>query len=129
MNTARDREACVGVVRCGCHAGLVEVGEPVRQAERRLGMLLRRGRILEGITLGWNVAGIVVLAAAAVAARSVALAGFGLDSVIEVGASTVVLWELAGTGEDRVLRAAGDPGDFPGRPLCAVPTRAGSAGW
>ncbi len=47
-------------------------------------------------------AGIVVLA---LAARSVALAGFGLDSLIETGASTVVLWELAGTGEDRQRRA------------------------
>jgi divalent metal cation (Fe/Co/Zn/Cd) transporter len=97
--------AQVGVARCGCHAGLVEVGEPVRQADRRPDVLLRRGRTLEGITLGWNVAGIVVMAAAAVAARSVALAGFGLDSLIEIGASTVVLWELAGTGEDRQLRA------------------------
>ncbi len=68
-------------------------------------LLLRRGRILEGITLGWNVVGIVVLAIAAIAARSVALAGFGLDSLIEIGASTVVLWELAGTGEDRQRRA------------------------
>jgi divalent metal cation (Fe/Co/Zn/Cd) transporter len=42
---------------------------------------------------------------AAVAARSVALAGFGLDSLIEIGASTVVLWELAGTGEERQRRA------------------------
>jgi cation efflux family protein len=68
-------------------------------------VLLRRGRVLEGITLGWNVAGIVVLAVAAVAARSVALAGFGLDSLIEIGASTVVLWELSGTGEQRQRRA------------------------
>ncbi len=68
-------------------------------------MLLRRGRILEGITLGWNVAGIIVLAVAAVRARSVALAGFGLDSAIEIGASVVVLWELSGTGEDRQRRA------------------------
>lgn len=37
-----------------------------------------------------------MLSFAALAARSVALAGFGLDSVIEIGASTVVLWELAG---------------------------------
>jgi divalent metal cation (Fe/Co/Zn/Cd) transporter len=29
----------------------------------------------------------------------------GLDSLIEIGASTVVLWELAGTGEDRQRRA------------------------
>ncbi len=68
-------------------------------------ILLRRGRILEAMTLGWNVAGIVVLAVAAVAARSVALAGFGLDSLIEIGASTVVLWELSGTGEERQRRA------------------------
>src|ERR1700722_7559425 len=63
--------------------------------------LLRRGLVLEYLTLGWNVAGIVVLALAAVAARSGALAGFGLDSLIEIGASVVVVWELSGTGEDR----------------------------
>jgi divalent metal cation (Fe/Co/Zn/Cd) transporter len=66
--------------------------------------LLRRGFMLEYVTLGWNVAGIVVLAFAAVTARSVALAGFGLDSLIEIGASTVVIWELSGTGEDRQRR-------------------------
>ena len=49
--------------------------------------------------------GIVVLAYAAIAARSGALGGFALDSVIEIGASTVVLWELADTGHDRQLRA------------------------
>ncbi|MEP7024279.1 MAG: hypothetical protein ABJB47_10865 [Actinomycetota bacterium] len=42
---------------------------------------------------------------AAVRARSVALAGFGLDSLIEIGASPVVLWELSGTGEDRQRKA------------------------
>lgn len=67
--------------------------------------LLRRGFALEYATLGWNVVGIVVLAVAAVSARSVALAGFGLDSLIEIGASTVVLWELSGTGEERQRRA------------------------
>jgi divalent metal cation (Fe/Co/Zn/Cd) transporter len=39
-----------------------------------------------------------------VAARSVALAGFGLDSLIEIGASTVVIWELSGSGEERQRR-------------------------
>jgi divalent metal cation (Fe/Co/Zn/Cd) transporter len=68
-------------------------------------VLPRRGRVLEGVTLGWNVAGIAVLAVAAVAARSVALAGFGLDSLIEIGASTVMLWELSGSGEARQQRA------------------------
>jgi divalent metal cation (Fe/Co/Zn/Cd) transporter len=72
--------------------------------------LLRLGYALEGITLGWNVIGIVVLAIAAIAARSVALGGFGLDSLIEIGASTVVIWELSGSGEARqrtALRAIG----------------------
>src|SRR5579863_7597793 len=68
-------------------------------------ILLRRGRGLEYTTLGWNVVGIVVLAIGAIAARSVALAGFGLDSLIEIGASTVVLWELADVAEQRQHRA------------------------
>ncbi|WP_435225638.1 cation transporter [Streptomyces sp. Tue6028] len=68
-------------------------------------VLLRRGFTLEYTTLSWNVIGIVVLAVAAVSARSVALAGFGLDSLIEIGASTVVIWELSGAGEARQRRA------------------------
>ena len=67
--------------------------------------LLRRGRQLEVVTLIWNVVGVIVLAFAAIAARSVALAGFGLDSVIEIGASMVVLWELADVAQTRQRRA------------------------
>ncbi|HWU39427.1 MAG TPA: cation transporter [Candidatus Acidoferrum sp.] len=63
--------------------------------------LFRRGFILEGITLIWNIIGVVVLAFAAISARSVALGGFGLDSLIEIGASTIVIWELSGTGQSR----------------------------
>ena len=66
--------------------------------------LLRRGFALEYATLAWNVIGIAVLAIAAVPARSVALGGFALDSLIEIGASTVVIWELSGTGEERQRR-------------------------
>jgi divalent metal cation (Fe/Co/Zn/Cd) transporter len=66
---------------------------------------LRRGFALEYVTLGWNAVGIVVLSYAAIAARSVALAGFGLDSLIEIGASIVVIWELSGTGADRRRQA------------------------
>jgi divalent metal cation (Fe/Co/Zn/Cd) transporter len=63
--------------------------------------LLRRGLWLEYATLGWNVVGVVVLAIAALMAGSIALAGFGLDSLIEIGASTVVIWQLSGTAADR----------------------------
>lgn len=63
--------------------------------------LIKRGVNLERITLAWNVIGIIILTYAALLARSVALAGFGLDSLVEIGASTIVLWELAATNEDR----------------------------
>ena len=72
-----------------------------KRDERATQQLLRRGRQLELTTLGWNVVGVGVLAYAAIVARSVALAGFGLDSLIEIGASTVVLWELADVAQTR----------------------------
>jgi divalent metal cation (Fe/Co/Zn/Cd) transporter len=77
---------------------VVPAASPARNA------LLRRGLALEYVTLAWNVAGIAVLAIAAISARSVALAGFGLDSLIEIGASTVVIWDLSGAGEERQRR-------------------------
>ncbi len=48
--------------------------------------LVLHGRLLEVITLGWNVIGILVLSVAALASESVALAGCGLVSLIEIGA-------------------------------------------
>jgi len=72
------------------------------EAGRR--MLVRRGLSLEYLTLGWNVVGTVVLMVAAVGTGSVALAGFGVDSLIEIVASSVVIWQLrgeAGSGRER----------------------------
>ena len=67
--------------------------------------LLRRGLLLEYLTLGWNVVAVGILALAAVSARSVALAGFGLDSLIEIGASMVVIWQLRNIHAGRERRA------------------------
>lgn len=67
--------------------------------------LLLRGLRLEYATLAWNVVGSVVVLAAAVGAHSVALAGFGLDSLIEILASTVVIWQLHGVSQEREQRA------------------------
>ncbi len=72
--------------------------------ERARQSLTRRGFALEWVMLGWNMAGIIVLAIAAITARSVALAGFGLDSLIEIGASAVVIWELSGSSATRQRR-------------------------
>ena len=63
--------------------------------------LLRLGLRLEAATLGWNVVGTFVLLIAALSARSVALAGFGLDSLIEIFASIVVVWQLRGGRPER----------------------------
>jgi divalent metal cation (Fe/Co/Zn/Cd) transporter len=84
-----------------------EVREPTEPAAEGVGhelpssSLLRLGIRLEVVTLGWNVVGVCVLAWTAVAAQSIALGGFGLDSLIEIGASLVVIWELSGSGEER----------------------------
>lgn len=51
----------------------------------------RKGRLLG---LGWSMAGTVVVIVAAIAARFVTLAGCGLDPLIEVGASPVVIFQL-----------------------------------
>ena len=57
----------------------MDAGSAVLPASRAAA-LLRRGRALEVITLGWNVARIVVLAVAALGARSAALAGLALNA-------------------------------------------------
>jgi divalent metal cation (Fe/Co/Zn/Cd) transporter len=67
--------------------------------------LRRRGLALEYATLAWNVVGVGILAVAAWRSGSVALAGFGLDSLIEIFASVVVIWQLTGTAADRESRA------------------------
>lgn len=81
----------------GQTGAVTAVPEEVNRRRR----LLRRGVRLEYATLGWNVVGVVVVAVAAIAASSVALASFALDSLIEIGASVVVVWELTDTGTGR----------------------------
>jgi divalent metal cation (Fe/Co/Zn/Cd) transporter len=62
--------------------------------------LERRGRRLEYATTAWNVLEAVVAIASGIAAHSLALVAFGLDSCVEVFASIVVLWHLGGAPEE-----------------------------
>jgi divalent metal cation (Fe/Co/Zn/Cd) transporter len=55
---------------------------------------VRRGVGLEWLTVGWNVVEAVVSIAAGWFAGSVALVGFGLDSVIESTSGAALLWRL-----------------------------------
>ena len=63
--------------------------------------LSRRARSLEYLTIAWMVIEASVAVAAGIAAASVALVGFGLDSLIEIFAAGVVLWEMHGLGGKR----------------------------
>jgi divalent metal cation (Fe/Co/Zn/Cd) transporter len=56
---------------------------------------LRRARALTAATIAWNTIEGVVAVAAGLAAGSVSLVGFGLDSGIEVSAALVLAWRLA----------------------------------
>ena len=70
--------------------------------------LMRRARMLSWLSLVWIGAEGAVALAAGIAAGSVALVGFGVDSVIEGLASVVIIWRFTGArkGSERAeLRA------------------------
>jgi len=56
--------------------------------------LVRRGLRLNYLTIGYNVVEALVSLVAGLLAGSVALVGFGVDSVIEVSASVAAQWRL-----------------------------------
>ena len=64
---------------------------------------LKRGRRLEYFTLGWNMLEAGVAIGAGWLAGSIALVGFGVDSLIESTSGTILLWRLASPahGESR----------------------------
>ena len=70
---------------------------------------VRRGRQLEYFTIGWNSLEAVVAISFGIVAGSVALVGFGVDSVIESSSGAIILWRLfAGEeSERRALRLVG----------------------
>ena len=55
---------------------------------------IQRGRRLEYLTIGWNMFEAAVAIGAGVFARSTALLGFGIDSLIESLSGSVLLWRL-----------------------------------
>jgi divalent metal cation (Fe/Co/Zn/Cd) transporter len=59
-------------------------------------VLRRRIRLLVAATITYNVVEAVVAVTAGTIASSIALIGFGLDSVIEVSSAAAVAWQFAG---------------------------------
>jgi len=64
----------------------------LQAAERNA--LLERARRLQWLTVGWNAVEGIIAIAAALAASSVVLLGFGLDSFIEMTSGLVILWRI-----------------------------------
>jgi divalent metal cation (Fe/Co/Zn/Cd) transporter len=82
-------------------AGLPDKHPAALEATR----LRRRVLGLAYFTVAWNVAEAVVALGAGVVADSIALIGFGLDSLIEVFSAVVVLWQFLGASDEREARA------------------------
>jgi divalent metal cation (Fe/Co/Zn/Cd) transporter len=62
--------------------------------------LLRHGRKLEYFTIGWNIVEAGVAIGAGWFAGSIALVGFGVDSLIESLSGSVLLWRLFSPAHD-----------------------------
>ena len=74
--------------------------------EAELARLRRRGFWLEYASMAWMTVEAVVAITSGFVASSIALIGFGLDSVIEFFAAAVVVWQLRGAvSEERETRA------------------------
>jgi divalent metal cation (Fe/Co/Zn/Cd) transporter len=58
--------------------------------------LMRRARVLASGGNAWHVVEFAIAVGAGVAAGSIALIGFGLDSLVEVAAGTVIVWLFTG---------------------------------
>lgn len=72
----------------------------------RPAVLRRRIRLLVAVTISYNVVEAAVAITAGTLASSIALVGFGLDSVIEVSSAAAVAWQFAGPDPQRRERAA-----------------------
>jgi len=73
----------------------IEIGArpdgPDAEARARLG---RRAQLLAATSVTYNVIESVIAIAAGLVAGSVALVGFGLDSIVEVSSGLVILWQF-----------------------------------
>ena len=76
------------------------------EALPRRKVLRRRIRIIVAITITWNVIEAIVALLAGAAASSVALIGFGLDSIVEVLSAAAVAWQFAAPDPEKREKVA-----------------------
>lgn len=73
--------------------------------ETRRAVYIRRGRLLEYLTIGWNLLEALIAVGAGWLAGSTALVGFGFDSLVESSSGAALLWRLH-SDEDSERREA-----------------------
>jgi cation diffusion facilitator family transporter len=76
---------------CGCGSA------PLASADARL---RRQAWWLTAATIAWNVVEAIVAIGSGLAAGSIALVGFGLDSLVEVSSALVIAWRLSRQSSD-----------------------------
>lgn len=82
--------------------------QPVSLQSSEGAMLVRRARLLAWLGIGWHGVEAAVAIGAGVAASSIALVGFGADSLVESVAGLVLVWRFAASraGSDGAERRA-----------------------
>ena len=69
----------------------------VRSPGRERETLVARAKLLAWVGIGWHAIEAAIAIGAGIAASSIALVGFGADSVIESVAGFVLIWRFGGT--------------------------------
>lgn len=71
-----------------------EMSTDTLNQEAKRAEVVRRGRWLEYLTIGWNSLEGIIAIGSGFLAGSIALVGFGVDSLIEVSSGAALLWRL-----------------------------------
>ncbi len=88
-----------------CCAGACTCAAPI-QAGSNVARLRRWAWVLTLLTIGWNSVEAVVAIGSGLLAGSIALVGFGLDSVVEVSSAVVIVWRLTRGNSEAAERRA-----------------------
>src|SRR6476646_8528662 len=104
----RQRTSGAGCAKMWSHmasAGLLDITIVAPAAQERA-RLVRRARLLAWLGVAWHGVEAAVAVGAGLAAGSIALIGFGADSLVEAAAGLLVLWRFAGA---RALAGGDEP--------------------
>lgn len=84
--------------QAACSDGCVCEAPPAATPQTR--KLRRQAWWLTALTIGWNSLEAVIAICSGILAGSIALVGFGLDSIVEVSSAMVIAWRLSHQGAD-----------------------------